>query len=161
MMRLRLEMLQPLSITLFWKAQMSSEVAVSGERLRNAANRLQLSMWLLCVCSPRLRAIMSSIMRWRSGLMAAGVLFFEERIVLLLSTGEPRRTQDGLRSPRPSSFVDQSVAVAQDAPALSGLARSAFVPWHTPSLRPPSSTRPLMKEEETYDRGLASHQLGP
>jgi hypothetical protein len=45
MMRLRFEMLQPLSITLFWKAQMSSEVAVSGERLRNAANRLQLSMW--------------------------------------------------------------------------------------------------------------------
>src|SRR5262249_52149039 len=96
MMRLRLEMLQPLSITLFWKAQMSSEVAVSGERLRNAANRLQLSMWLLCVCRPRLRAIMSSIMRWRSGLMAAGVLFFEERIGLLLSTGEPRRTQDAL-----------------------------------------------------------------
>ena len=29
---------------------MSSAVAVSGERFRNAANRLQLRMWLLCVC---------------------------------------------------------------------------------------------------------------
>ena len=62
-------------------------------------------------------------------------VFFEERIGLLLSTGEPRRTQDGLNSPRPSSFVDQSAAVAQDAPALSGLARSTFVQWHMADLR--------------------------
>ena len=32
--------------------------------------------------------------------------------------------------------------------------------WPLLPCRPPSSTRPLMKEEETYDRGLASHQLG-
>jgi hypothetical protein len=47
---------------------MSSAVAVSGERLRNAANRLQLKMWLLCVWLPSLRAFMSSIMRWRNEL---------------------------------------------------------------------------------------------
>jgi hypothetical protein len=28
-------------------------------------------MWLLCVCVLSLRALMSSIMRWRSGLMAS------------------------------------------------------------------------------------------
>ena len=31
------------------------DVAVSGDRLRNAANRLQLEMWLRCVCAPNLR----------------------------------------------------------------------------------------------------------
>ena len=38
-------------------------VAVSGDRFRNAANRLQLWMWLLCECAPSLRAVMSSIIR--------------------------------------------------------------------------------------------------
>ena len=42
MMRLRLQMLMPLSAKCSWKRRMSSHVAVSGERLRNAANRLQL-----------------------------------------------------------------------------------------------------------------------
>src|SRR6476619_6548278 len=39
-----------------------------GERFRNAANRLQLKMWLRCVWLPSLRAFMSSIMRWRNEL---------------------------------------------------------------------------------------------
>jgi hypothetical protein len=68
MMRLRLQMLMPLSAKCSWKWRISSAVAVSGDRLRNAANRLQLSMWLLCECAPSLRAFMSSIIRWRSGL---------------------------------------------------------------------------------------------
>jgi hypothetical protein len=34
---------------------MSSTVAASGERCRNAANRLQLLMWSLCVPAPSLR----------------------------------------------------------------------------------------------------------
>ena len=34
-----------------------------GDRLRNAANRLQLEMWLLCECGPSLREFLSSIMR--------------------------------------------------------------------------------------------------
>jgi hypothetical protein len=38
-------------------------VAVSGVRLSQAANRLQLEMWLRCVCALSLRATMSSIMR--------------------------------------------------------------------------------------------------
>src|SRR5208283_1028498 len=35
----------------------------AGERFKYAANRSQLSMWLLCDAGPNLRAVMSSIMR--------------------------------------------------------------------------------------------------
>src|SRR5262245_15332448 len=56
MMRLRLQMLAPVSAKCSWKRRMSSSVAVSGERLRNAANRLQLLMWPLCVPAHSLRA---------------------------------------------------------------------------------------------------------
>ena len=42
MMRLRLQMLMPVSAKCSWNRRMSSRVAVSGERSRNAANRLQL-----------------------------------------------------------------------------------------------------------------------
>src|SRR6516164_10886527 len=42
MMRLRLQMLTPDSARCNWKRRISSVVAVSGERLRNTANRLQL-----------------------------------------------------------------------------------------------------------------------
>jgi len=41
----------------------AAAVAVSGERLRKAAKRLQLSMWLRWEWGPNLRAAMSSIMR--------------------------------------------------------------------------------------------------
>ncbi len=68
MVRLRLQMLTPVSERCSWNRRMSSAVAVSGERVRNAANRLQLEMWLLCVWLPSLRAFMSSIMRWRNEL---------------------------------------------------------------------------------------------
>ena len=71
MMRLRLQMLTPVSARCSWNRRMSSAVAVSGERFRNAANRLQLWMWPLCVPAQSLRAFMSSIMRWRSGLTAS------------------------------------------------------------------------------------------
>src|SRR6202022_838718 len=49
MMQLRVQMLTPASARCNWKRRMSSSVAVSGARLRNAANRLQLRMWPLCV----------------------------------------------------------------------------------------------------------------
>jgi hypothetical protein len=49
-------------------------VAASGERFKYAANRLQLLMWLLYVCRLSLRALMSSIMRWRSGEMASALM---------------------------------------------------------------------------------------
>ena len=73
MMRLRLQMLTPVSARCSWNSRMSSSVAVSGDRFRNAANRLQLRMWPLCVPAQSLRAFMSSIMRWRNGL-TVGVL---------------------------------------------------------------------------------------
>jgi hypothetical protein len=41
-------------------------VAVSGDRLRNAANRLQLEMWLRCVCAPSLREFMHRARHRRS-----------------------------------------------------------------------------------------------
>src|ERR1700756_1766170 len=63
--------LAPVSIRCSWNRRISSAVAVSGERCKYAANRLQLLMWLLCVCGLSLRALMSSIMRWRSGLTAS------------------------------------------------------------------------------------------
>src|SRR5215469_14622720 len=49
MMRLRLQMLTPAAAKCNWKRRISSVVAVLGERWRNAANRLQLRMWPLCV----------------------------------------------------------------------------------------------------------------
>ena len=58
----------------------SSAVAVSGERLSQAANRLQLEMWLRCECGLSLRAAMSSIIRCRSGLTVS-VLLMESSIL--------------------------------------------------------------------------------
>jgi hypothetical protein len=46
MIRLRLQMLVPLSTRHSWNRRTSSGVTVSGERLSQAANRLQLEMWL-------------------------------------------------------------------------------------------------------------------
>ena len=62
MIRLRLLTLWPALTKCSWKLRTSSAVAVSGERFKNAANSLQLYMWLRCVWCPRLRAVMSSIM---------------------------------------------------------------------------------------------------
>src|SRR5213078_2414789 len=42
MMRLRLQMLTPVSERCSWNRRISSAVAASGDRLRNAAKRLQL-----------------------------------------------------------------------------------------------------------------------
>jgi hypothetical protein len=50
MIRLRLQMLAPLSMRWSWKRRTSSAVAVSGERFSQAAKRLQLWTWLRCVC---------------------------------------------------------------------------------------------------------------
>ncbi len=68
-MRLRLQMLTPISARFSWNRRMSSAVVVSGDRFRNAANRLQLRMWPFCVPAQSLREAMSSIMRWRNGVM--------------------------------------------------------------------------------------------
>src|SRR6516165_7386398 len=46
MIRLRLQMLAPLSMRCSWERRTSSGVAVSGELFSQAANRLQLEMWL-------------------------------------------------------------------------------------------------------------------
>jgi hypothetical protein len=56
MMRLRLQMLAPVSERYNWNRRMSSAVAISRDRLKNAANRLQLRIWPLCVPAQSLRA---------------------------------------------------------------------------------------------------------
>ena len=56
MVRLRLQMLMPVSARCSWNRRISSPVAVSGDRFRNAANRLQLRMWPLCGPAQSLRA---------------------------------------------------------------------------------------------------------
>src|SRR5215471_16422746 len=57
--RLRLQTLRPASTKCSWKRRTSSAVAVSGERFKNAANRLQLWMWLRCEWGLSLRAVMT------------------------------------------------------------------------------------------------------
>src|SRR6516165_1125732 len=74
MMTLRLQMLTPVSAKCNWNRRMSSNAAVSGDRFRKAANRLQLRMCPRCVPAQSLRAFMSSIMRWRSGLTVLVVI---------------------------------------------------------------------------------------
>src|SRR5438034_3659931 len=103
---------------------MSSRVVVSGERLRNAASRLQLEMWLLCECGPSLREFMSSIMRWRSGLTVS-VLIGNSCLgwvhdTSILKTGHLAR--------HPRSLVLGTVLAVR--PPRSGLSRSDLVRWH-------------------------------
>src|SRR6266436_2033214 len=125
MMRLRLQMLMPVSARCTWNRRISSRVAVSGDRLRNAANRLQLEMWLLCVCAPSLREFMSSIMRWRSALTVSVVMrrllsWDEVEDTSILKTGHlacHRRISPWGQRSRPNR-------------PRSGLSRSDLVPWH-------------------------------
>ena len=63
MVRLRVIALTPVSVRCSWKLRRSSAVAVSGERLSQAANRLQARIWPTCVPGTSWRAIISSIMR--------------------------------------------------------------------------------------------------
>jgi hypothetical protein len=51
MMRLRLQMLMPVSAKWSWKRRTSSGAAASGDRFRNAAKHLQLWMWLRFECA--------------------------------------------------------------------------------------------------------------
>src|SRR6266700_8059934 len=101
---------------------MSSRVVVSGERLRNAASRLQLEMWLLCECGPSLREFMSSIMRWRSALtesvvIGASCLGLRWIDTSILKTGDLARY-------RRSLLVD-----SVRAPPRRRLSRSDLVQW--------------------------------
>src|SRR4249919_4131965 len=93
MVQLRLQMLAPASERCNWNRRMSSAVAVSGDRLRNAANRLQARIWPLCVPAQSLRAFMSSIMRWRNGVTVTVLIetpvWDEVDDTSILKTGHP------------------------------------------------------------------------
>ena len=73
---------------------MSSAVAVSGERFRNAANRLQLWMWLLCVAPELARShILDHALAQRAdGISTHGQLCLSEvDDTSILRTGLPAR----------------------------------------------------------------------
>src|SRR5260370_452205 len=52
----------------------SSTVAVSGDRSKKAASFLTARMWSRCVAGVNPRRLMSSSMRWRSGLMGFSLI---------------------------------------------------------------------------------------
>ena len=124
MMRLRLQMLTPVSAKCSWNRRMSSTVAVSGDRLRNAANRLQLRMW------PALRA--------RTELARVHVLdhALAQRAD---SIGTHRQLLSGMRLTTPRSSRQDAPPAIDDlhpgyrtrgrAARLSGLSRSDLVLW--------------------------------
>src|SRR6202035_3028008 len=119
MMRLRLQMLVPVSVRCSWNRRISSAVAVSGERFKYAANRLQLLMWLLCVCGLSLRALMSSIMRWRRGLMAS--------VLMGTLRSEVDDTSSSGKGPRPAIIVVSNAHRARRKTArLRRLSRQRF-----------------------------------
>src|SRR5258708_39758173 len=64
----------PVSVRCSWKARSSSGVAVSGERPRKVASLLTAPMYSRCVSGTNLRMLMSSSMRWRSGLMGFSLI---------------------------------------------------------------------------------------
>src|SRR5262245_34964136 len=122
MIRLRLQMLAPLSTRCSWKRRTSSGVAVSGERLSQAANRLQLETWLRCLCGVSLRAAISSSIRWRSGLTVS-VLLMESSILSEVDNTSILRT--GTRYWGPLARLRASRLLLP----RSGLERSDFVHW--------------------------------
>src|SRR5712692_3256906 len=64
----------PVSVRCSWNARSSSGVAVSGERPRKVASLLTARMYSRCVSGTNLRMLMSSSMRWRSGLMGLSLI---------------------------------------------------------------------------------------
>ena len=58
----------PVSLMCSWKARRSSAVAVSGARPRKIVRFSTARMYSRCVSGTKLRTVMSSSMRWRSGL---------------------------------------------------------------------------------------------
>src|SRR5262245_11714470 len=146
MIRLRLQMLAPLSTRCSWKRRTSSGVAVSGERLSQAANRLQLETWLRCLCGVSLRAAISSSIRWRSGLTVS-VLLMESSILSEVDNTSILRT--GTRYWGPLARLRASRLLLP----RSGLERSDFVPWPFASNPGRSALRSLFGAERTCGRG--------
>src|SRR5208337_3864344 len=130
MIRLRLGMLDPDSTKCSWNRRISSAVAVSGERFKNAANRLQLLMWLLCVCGLSLRALMSSSMRRRSGVMASALMG------TLLSEVDDTSILRRRRTARHHYFLGAQAPTAHTrVRTRRGLSRSDLVHWREPDAR--------------------------
>lgn len=112
------------------KATIAIGGQLNADETSQAANRLQLERWL-CGCRLRLRAVMSSIMRWRSGVAGSGAkvlvtgasvssdksLLMGVRLSVIEVPPEGREHLD-LRSPRPTpgSLPLQMLTIASPAP---------------------------------------------
>src|SRR5258707_10889052 len=64
----------PVPVRCSWNERSSSGVAVSGDRPRKAASLLTARMYSRCVSGVNLRTLMSSSIRWRSGLMGFSLI---------------------------------------------------------------------------------------
>src|SRR6266851_8431691 len=65
---------KPVSVRCSWNARSSSGVALSGERPRKLASFLTARIYSRCVSGTNRRMLMSSSMRWRSGLMGFSLI---------------------------------------------------------------------------------------
>src|SRR6516165_1488733 len=142
MIRLRLQMLAPLSTRCSWKRRTSSGVAVSGERLSQAANRLQLEMWLRCVCGLSLRAAISSSIRWRSGLTVLVSLMGSS---ILSEVDEHLDSQDGALHPLLASFRLVKGLSALAPAQRAGAQRLCALAHNADSPAAPKLTRSVVK----------------
>src|SRR5215471_10354558 len=128
MIRLRLQMLSPLSTRCSWKRRTSSAVAVSGERSRNAAKRLQLWMWLLCAWRPNLRAAISShILDHTLAQRADGGISAHGELLLSEVAPTPHLPQDGAPHTPAITALSTRYRPRQRAPPRSGYRGSDLV----------------------------------
>ena len=109
---------------------MSSAVAVSGERFRQAANRLQLWMWLRCECRPELARghVLDHALAERTdgGIGAHGELLLSEVAnTSILRTGLPT----------PLSSPLNWLPTSRPRIPRSGYRGSDLVHWHQAPLR--------------------------
>jgi hypothetical protein len=130
--------------------------AVSGDRLSQAAKRLQFWMWLRCVCGLSLRAAMSSIIRWRNGLTVS-VLLMRSSILSELHDTSILRT--GL--PARHRYAIGLLQAPRLMPPRSGLERSDFVHWPEADDLGVASSRQLSGVHGRTANGAATAESDP
>src|SRR5437899_6439579 len=122
---------------------MSSRVVVSGERLRNAASRLQLEMWLLCVVRTKLARV--HVLDHALAQRADRIRAHRQ----LLSWMGARHLDPQDRAPRPPPTISRLGTVLAVRPPRSGLSRSDLVPWHEAADRGSVTSRQILRVEQT------------
>ena len=135
MMRLRLQILKPVSARCNWNRRDVLAVAVSGERFRNAANRLQLRI----VALQRARTELERRRVPDHALHAAGWMasVFIGKLPSWMSLTTPRSPQAADRTISTLSMISnlQVTRTRRPAARLSELSRSDLVRWPFSSFR--------------------------